>query len=209
MFWFGLAPWFFGIELVLFIAITTLIEFERYGWSTTLIVLGLLICHLLHVFSITDIIRYHFGTVMLYFLYYIAAGTVWAIIKWWLFLLKFKEERASRLEDFHEGQREAKERFSHGESYHSDCELITKTDYQFLSKEYYKNTQLSRAPKIRAYKNKFVSWLTFWPFSVVGTILHDLIKRISTWIYERFTKMMQWMSDRMVGDIPEPPKSDD
>ena len=207
--WFGLAPWVLGIAFVLFVVITTLVELERYGWSTTLIIAGIVLCNILHVFSVVNFFKYHFWTTMLYSLYYMGLGTGWSTTKWCLFLLRFKEERQAKLDEFHENQREARECFAADDAYRNDPEILTQTDYQYLRNCYYKSTRLSRAPRIRDYKSKFISWLVFWPFSFVGTIFHDLVKRIATWIYERLNKGLQKMSDKMVGDFPEPPEAND
>jgi len=63
---------------------------------------------------------------------------------------------------------------------------------------------IDKAPRIRDYKAKAAGWVCLWVFSVVGTIFHDLARHISLWIYNRFSGLLQWMSDKVVGDVPEP-----
>jgi hypothetical protein len=78
-------------------------------------------------------------------------------------------------------------------------------DREALSGKFYKSTSLLKSPRIRDYKAKAAGWVCLWVFSVVGTIFHDLARHISLWIYNRFSGFLQWMSDKVAGDFPEPP----
>jgi hypothetical protein len=71
----------------------TLVELEFFGWSTTLLVLGLIASHYFHVFSIVDAIRNHFVLTLSITLGYFPAGAIWMIFKWFLFLHKFSDAR--------------------------------------------------------------------------------------------------------------------
>lgn len=202
--WFGLAPWLFTIEVVIYIGMATLVEIEWYGWSTTLLIVGLIASHFLHAFSIVDAIRHHFVIFLSCVLGYFPAGSIWMVIKWILFLHKFNDARREFLDELHESQKDAKDRAIAGSSYSGDEDLLKQTDREYLVHKYYKNTPLIRSPRIRDYKSKAAGWVCFWVFSILGTLFHDIAHRISLWIYNRFSGLLQWMSDKIVGDIPEP-----
>lgn len=203
--WFGLAPWLFCLELTLYFGLVTLVELEFYGWSTTLLVVGLFATHYFHVFSIVDAIRTHFVLTLSIILGYFPAGAIWMVFKWLLFLHKFNDARRDALDEFHEFQRDARDQTDNGHPYPADPDTLKKTDREYLAGGHYKNTRLIRSPRIRDYKKKATGWICFWVFSVVGTLFHDIARRISLWIYNRFSGLLQWMSDRVVGDLPEPP----
>lgn len=209
MIWFGLAPWLLGLELAVCIGVVLLLEMEHFGWSSTLFVAGLVLCHYLKVFSVVDAFKYHFGQTMLYTLYYFLIGAGWAVLKWGLFLLRFKEERAEVLNNLHEAQEIARNRVSHrppGSTYtDGDDSILGKTDVEFLKYKTYKVTPLNKSPKIRHYKSKFLAWMSLWVFSMIGTLLHDIVRRISVWVFNRISGVLQWMSDKMVGDFEDPP----
>ena len=122
-----------------------------------------------------------------------------------MFLHKFNDARKEALDEFHEDQERAKARVAAKNPYSTDDLTIKRTDREALSGKFYKNTSLLKAPRIRDYKGKVTGWICFWVFSVIGTIFHDLARRISLWIYNRISGMLQWMSNKVVGDIPELP----
>jgi hypothetical protein len=203
--WFGLAPWVLCLELVLYFGLVILVELEFYGWSTTLLIVGLVASHYFHVFSIVDIFKHHFVGLLTCVLVYFPAGSIWMVFKWLLFLHKFNDARQDALEEFHERQRAAKDRIAANSPYSMDEDLLKETDREHLAHKSYERTPLFRSPRIRDYKAKATGWVCFWVFSVVGTLFHDIARRISLWIYNRFSGLLQWMSDRVVGDLPEPP----
>ena len=202
--WFGIAPWLFSLEVAIYLGMVVLVEMESYGLSITLIIAGLVASHFLHVFSIVEVFKHHFGTIMLCALGYFPAGTIWGTIKWILFLHRFKDARREALEAFHDDQEKARARVLSKNQYPTDETIINRTDREALSLQFYKSTPLLKAPRIRDYKSKVVGWICFWVFSIVGTVFHDLARHVSLWIYHRISDLLQWMSNKIVGDIPEP-----
>lgn len=156
-------------------------------------------------FSIVESIRNNFVITLSCLLGYFPAGSIWMIFKWLLFLHKFNDARKEALEAFHDNQESAKLRAATGNSYHGDEALLQKTDREALAGQFYKTTSLLKAPRFRDYKAKLAGWVCFWVFSVVGTLVHDIARRISLWIVNRFSGLLQWMSNKIVGDIPELP----
>jgi hypothetical protein len=202
--WFGLAPWLFCLEVAIYLGMVVLVEMESYGLSLTLILAGLIASHFLHVFSMVDLIKNHFMVTLVCVLGYFPSGTIWGVFKWFLFLHRFNDARKVALDEFHDDQEAARTRARNGNAYATDSLLLNRTDREHLSGGHYKNTSLSKAPRIRDYRGKVVGWICFWVFSIVGTIFHDLARRISMWIYNRISGFLQWMSNKVVGDIPEP-----
>lgn len=202
--WFGLAPWLFCFEVVIYFGLVTLVELERYRWSTTLLVLGLIVTHYFHVFSIVDAIRSHFAITLICILGYFPSGAIWMLFKWLLFLHKFNDARQDALAEFHESQKYARNRAAENSPSYSDEALLRMTDREYLSRNSYKKTLLLRSPNIRDYKAMAIGWVCFWVFSVVGTLFHDIARHISLWIYNRFSGLLQWMSDKVVGEFREP-----
>jgi len=205
-FWFGLAPWIWGFEFVLFVGLIVLVEFEFYKWSTATLIGALVLSHFLHAFSVVDLVRHNPGTSFIVVLSYFPAGTIWATFKWFLFLYRFKDARMDALDEFHDIQEAARARIASGAVYTMDEELVNKTDYQYLRSQYFKKTNLSKIPRVRDYKRKVIGWIAFCVFSIVGTIFHDLVRRIALWIYNRVSSFLQWMSNRIISEVEEIPE---
>jgi hypothetical protein len=51
----------------------------------------------------------------------------------------------------------------------------------------------------RAAKNKrsIVSWMCYWPFSVVGTVLNDPVRRLFSFLFKSFKALYQKLSDHV------------
>lgn len=56
-------------------------------------------------------------------------------------------------------------------------------------------------PQVRQYKSKIISWMSYWPFSMIGTFFGDIVRRIYNTIFEIIHDMLQSMSDHMFRKI--------
>jgi hypothetical protein len=56
-------------------------------------------------------------------------------------------------------------------------------------------------PSAAEYKGRIISWMTYWPFSGVWTIINDPIKRLFKYIYGRFNNLYQAMSNNMFSEL--------
>lgn len=56
-------------------------------------------------------------------------------------------------------------------------------------------------PEAKNYKGRIISWMCYWPFSGIWTLINDPVKRFFQWVYGRFNNLYQLMSDNMFKDI--------
>ena len=218
---FGFAPWILGIELALFIAFVVLVELEYYGWSTLMCVVSLLSIHFLMKINIIEYIKTNPTTILMLFGVYLAAGITWSFVKWISFLYRFKEYREEKLEEFRarkareakrQADRDAEEasRFAREprKSAYGLGHEPEETEYKHLQNCSFKNTtDLSKAPSYKEYKGKIVAWVVFWIPSLIGTLLDDFVRKLVTWIVNRFSAIYQALSHKIVGNFPEPKKA--
>lgn len=97
-------------------------------------------------------------------------GTVWAVVKWWFFVRDLADKRR---------------------------EQIAKAD--LLGGAPGKNIKvfgLITKPVVRDHKSRIMTWMCFWPFSMVWTLINDPIRRIFKAIYSRIKGMLQRIADR-------------
>ena len=64
-----------------------------------------------------------------------------------------------------------------------------------------KQSYFDSIPSAKDYKGRIISWMTYWPMSIVWTFLNDPFKRIFKYIYSIFEKWYESMSNRMFADI--------
>jgi hypothetical protein len=126
-------------------------------------------------------------------------GTVWGIIKWWIYC-------RDRLEDY----LEAREKFL--ENNGADPGLKTMPP-EFRSKwsswleQNYKydgegdNRRLDEAPRARKNKARIMRWMAFWPISMLWSLFDDFVKRVFRTIYQKIAGFLQRIADNMFGKI--------
>ena len=233
---FGFAPWILGIELALFIAFVVVVELEYYGWSTLMCIASLLSIHFIMKINLFEYTKTNPMVIITLILIYLAAGIAWSFIKWISFLYRFREYREEMLEEFRankvredkrQAEREAEDarqfareneiRVENGQSprvkepkIKSRFDEPEKTEFDYLKHCSFKNTRdLSKAPSYKDYKGKIVAWVVFWIPSLIGTLLDDFVRKLVTWIVNRFSAFYQALSNKIVGNFPEPIKDRD
>jgi len=127
---------------------------------------------------------------------YFVIGSVWGIIKWWVFC-------RDRLEEY----QDARENFlrSHG----ADPSLKTMPENlraawkKWLDdhRNYDQGRTLDEAPRASKNKSRIMRWMSFWPVSMIWSLINDFVKRIFKTIYQKIAGFLQRISDNMFGSI--------
>lgn len=67
---------------------------------------------------------------------------------------------------------------------------------------------LIRKPLVRDNKSRIMTWMCFWPFSFVWTMINDPVRKVFTAIYMRIKDTLQKMSDKAFEGLePDAPKA--
>jgi hypothetical protein len=133
----------------------------------------------------------------LYILYgfaaYVGAGAVWSVIKWWFYLLNMRDRYETLRSDWL-GIRNLKEvPVNDPVQYQTFKEqVVAKVDYRH-----------SFPPVATEHKGKITTWMTFWPFSLVDTILGDFLARVFKTVHAWLAGLMQRISNGVFGKYAE------
>ena len=123
----------------------------------------------------------HPTAIALYALLFLAVGVGWAVAKWYFYLRKtlarYKETKAEYLE-------------SRGAQTEHD---LTDSDKQSLK---YRVAGLFN-PEVSDHKSDIIFWMSYWPFSMLGTLLNDFVRKIYNHLYTELSGLLQRMSDNM------------
>jgi hypothetical protein len=177
--------WFFALLIVSNIALLAWIENEEPGWATVF-VLGTLA--LLQFFGSIPIFQYvsqNPAAIALGVLGYFAAGTFWAIAKWWFFVVAQRDRYNN-----------CKLAFLEGHNIEGDVipdEL--KNDFA----DYVRNQcgyGFSK-PMVSENKGRIYMWLTYWPWSFLWTIINDPVRKIAKAICNKISSLLQSISDKV------------
>lgn len=190
---------FLVVLFALFVLECILTETENFGWATvTLVLCGVAsaaLGHWLHIYSVLDFIRDHGVWTLAYVGVYVCVGVVWSFAKWFSFLMGFRDSFRSLKEGF------LKSRDMDPNGQVPDNLRSAFKDYIRQNAGWnnqYKH-QLWEMERPRASKNKarITAWSAFWPFSFVGTLLNDPVRRLFNFLFNQFKALYQKMADHV------------
>lgn len=173
-----------GFWLLLAVAaliISEAIDSSKYGLATLTVAAVVAILAFFGNVNIVSWINDHPYDVVKYVAGYLAVGVLWAVTKWYLWLKKIRRV----IDAFKEQD-------------------PTASKSQIETMLYRRGYGTNIPPKVGDYKAKIIGWMSFWPGSLVWTMINDPVRRIFETIYYRIAKFMQRISDNVFADIANP-----
>jgi hypothetical protein len=179
------------ILVAAFVVEAVLTEVELFGWATITLVSTVITAHFVHLIDLVSVVRLHFVSSVLYMLAYLAIGIVWSFVKWFSFLLSFRDEYRRRKEEF-------LFKNQYANNFDGNEAFIKSACYS----NFHDNT-LTHKPLVSRNKARIVAWMSFWPFSLVGTFINDPARKLFNFLFNRFKALYQRMSDTVFASHPE------
>jgi len=177
-------------------------EVENFGWATV-VLLGSLVAfgvlghfHAFGLPSLLEFVKDHGVFTLVYVGAYVVVGIVWSFVKWFSYLMSFRDAFRQQKEAFFKSKGMG--------GLLSTAPVPTELQAEF--KEFVQHNarwtsehrnQLFDMERPRASKNKarITAWASFWPFSFVGTLLNDPVRRLFNLLFNWFKALYQQMSD--------------
>ena len=159
-------------------------------------------CQFFGVVDFITHIRFHLSESLMWVGAYLAVGIVWSFIKWFSFLIqyrdKYQESRAAFL-----AADKPKDGTTDVERWREWC---SSRGYGY-SRRYGVDTvfygqSILHKPQATENKSRIIAWMSFWPFSLVGTVLNDPVRRLFNWLYSSLKAQYQRMADWALKGIP-------
>ncbi len=189
----------FAVLFALFVLECIFTEVENFGWATVTLIatlVGWAVLGHLHLFglpSLLEFVKDHGLWTLVYVAAYVVVGVAWSFAKWFSYLMSFRD-----------AFREQKEAFCKKNSLDPQSpvpeEKLPAFD-TYLSQNVgwsaaHRGQLLSRErPRASRNKGRITAWASFWPFSVVGTVLNDPIRRLFNFLFNQFKALYQKMAD--------------
>jgi hypothetical protein len=206
-----------AVLFVAFVVETILTETENFGWATvTLIALGVVSVvagHWFHTYSVVDFVKDHGVWTLVYVVGYLVVGVAWSFAKWLSFLIGFRDTFRAEREKFltvkglptgsvltEELQTEfikgfgSEFRHGRGRIYDHSGNLVKPEGWIAETFEYRGNA-LNARPRATKNKTRITAWASFWPFSFVGTLLNDPVRRLFNFLFNWFKALYQQLAD--------------
>jgi len=179
--------WLIGVSLLIIIAI--LLEKEEIGWATFLYCIGVIAWTFKNGFDGGKYITENPSTVILITLGYVLVGVLWSLIKWYFYTSKYFIDVKGVKDEFMK---------NHGEITKENIgALYTKLDglghsYFRLNSSHEKTTIFndyldSVVPKAKEKKALIISWISYWPISLLATLLNNPFRKFFEWIYNNIS----------------------
>ena len=197
----GLAFW----PAIFFWALVFVLFIEASVFDQGLVALGTLIvavaaAYWLGYWSLDFVTAHHVAFLWL-LAFYIPIGVIVATIKWWFYATgvaekveKYLSDQARSLKgqpDFDHAMRRVRDNLSNRfEEFHPEG-----------------------GPMVSNHKADLTRWMAWWPFTIIGSLLDDILRRFFTAIYNAMSNMWQGIANRSFRNVqwknPEEPNRAD
>ncbi len=195
--------WFWALLAVHFCVLLALIEYEKVGWATLSLVATLAILHFFGDFNIVSAAVHNPGTAAMVAGGYFLAGTVWSVVKWWFFVRNCREEYDERKTEF------LRQNGVEGTAVPDALKAKWKETLGYGLGRRGSRLGEDVIPKASQHKGRITTWMCYWPWSMVWTIINDPVKRLFKQIYLQIQGLLQSISNRafrgVEDDLREPP----
>jgi hypothetical protein len=190
--------WFWVLLFVAFCIITSFVEHERGGAALFAVIVTTVVLMNKHIASLFYFIGHRPGRTSVYVLGYFVAGTIWGIVKWFLYvtreLERYNEKKAFWLKNYAPS---------------GSTEITPDLVAEFKK---YLDPDQRQPPQVHSHKGDIILWMTYWPFSGLWTLVNDPVRRAFRAIYRNIASTLQSMSDRLfknaqseLSQTPTPP----
>lgn len=181
------------ILLIPFILLCILSELERFGLATLAMIVTLAAFQFLHFADVFGFVTHHIVESLIGVAVWMAIGVAWSFAKWFFHLMNFRDKfRELRTKWFIDNKLDPTQPLP--ENLKDEVGDLTQLGWSYRS---WHNMQKPRAADN---KSRIIGWMAFWPFSMVGTLLNDPIRKLFTWIFNHLKGLYQKMADKILGN---------
>jgi hypothetical protein len=183
--------WFWALVVAWIIMLFIFIENENgIGATISMIIFGC--C--LQFFGNVDFLGYVMEnplTIAMIVGSYFLLGGIWGCVKWWVFCRDRWEEYM-----------ETKEEFLRSKGLPAGTKVVPdefKLEWTRKLKQHgeYRGRTLADTPRVRDNKGKILRWMSFWPVSLIWSLINDFVKRVFKTIYQKIAGFLQRIADNM------------
>lgn len=198
--------WFWVLVAVHFCVLLALIEYEKTGWATFSMIATFAALYFLGDFNVVTAALRNPGLTAGIIGGYFVAGTAWSVAKWWFFVRRCREDYDKLKATF------LRQNGIEGSAIPDNLKAKWKesltSHYRYGSERRYSFSN-GVIPKASDHKSRIMTWMCYWPWSMVWTLINDPVKRLFKQIYLQIAGMLQRISNSVFSgvedDLREPP----
>lgn len=155
-------------------------------------------------------------SVVFAFFAYVLLGSVWSVVKWYFFVLNIRDKYKAQIESITKSFNDNIKRLNNNRielvenKNRPDKSTLQKADYdhdiasldnrikstETELKYKLESTKESYMPEVKKHKSLILTWMFYWPFSAIWTVVNDPIRRVFQRVYVGLETVYQRITDR-------------
>lgn len=199
--------WFWILVSVIAAWLFAAVKHENGGWATGSVITFAMVMWLFGNFNVFNYIFKNPTFVLCCFLGYLMVGVLWSFCKWMFFNRTIRETYDRIKESFLNDNRLGGTIIPEGlksawRTHVSKSSEWEKCSYTFKP-HFYSGIQRAEdmRPKAKDHKSDITFWISFWPVSMIWSIVHDFVERMINEIFNYFKSVYDNISRRMFRGI--------
>lgn len=205
--------WFWGLLGLTSLLLILFLENEKGSYATVMFLSVLAIFLSLGNADWATWILQHPVRSLLFVASYLGVGVVYSIAKWWLYVqdtaTRYREMRNEWLRQAIESRPDENVQSQSMAPWQKALQTgildpVVLKEWKKYLKQYYKLYSYKRSiskPLVAKNKSRIVSWMTYWPWSGLWTLINDPVRRFFNWSYTKLSGTLQQISDSAFKDI--------
>lgn len=171
--------WFWALVIAVCIAMVILVEIEKAGFAFLVLLATLGIFQFASDFNVLEYVWHHPLNLFMGIVAYAIVGVLWSLVKfrWYMFI---KRERYDILKHNFMILKDQPE----GTAVIPDELKADWATYLTEKGPYYDRFYYLRSTDVTENQGRIVSWIAYWPFSFIFTILNDPLRKIGNAIFQ-------------------------
>jgi len=191
------AVWFWILMSVVIILLFLEVEYEKPGWATVTCALFFAALWLFGDFNVLQAIADNPLVAVGCIVGYLLLGTGWSFGKWWFYLKRCRREYDRIRADFMRQQK------IEGDTIPADKRKAWREYWAHHVSYDYLSQRDDPRPRAGQHKGRIMTWMVYWPWSMVWTIINDPIKRAFKEIFLRLKAVYQAIADHVFKGVDE------
>jgi hypothetical protein len=193
-----------GAWIAIAVLVAILLEFELEGWATTFVSLGIALLMWNYRSDIWDVVSQNPWPTLGFVVSYIIIGIVWSFIKWTTYvkrtlgrIKKVKDEFIAEHKEINDTNRaefnKMIEKLRLKDSSGYTISVFDKTTLDDIIKKV--------TPVASEKKTIITAWISYWPMSLVGTLLNNPFRHFFEWLYDNLSGYYDKITNKYKQDI--------
>jgi len=177
---------------IIAIAMMVLLEFEREGWATMLFSLAIGLLIWTFKMSLLALVTTNPLATIGFIIFYVVAGVAWSAKKWNSFTGPIFDKYQTLKEEFIKQYKEINDKTREAfVSRIKDAGIASR----YLSKDSTEEEILDAIePSTKGKKSVIIAWISYWPLSLLASLLNNPFRKFFTFIYNRVSGIYDYIT---------------